>query len=163
MNIENKGKIYWIIGQPASGKTTIGTKLYKFLQTEKRNWRRSVFHIDDNELRKLQNNTDYTERGRRKNITDAQRLAEFLSDNECDVVVSLVTPYLDIREEFKDKCGSYITEIYLHNSDVRDGMEFSVDNFEEPESNFIELNTTKDSVAKTFSKLIVNLTKLEKL
>ena len=27
--------IYWFTGQPSSGKTTLGHKLYKFLQTEK--------------------------------------------------------------------------------------------------------------------------------
>ena len=31
--------IYWFTGQPSSGKTTLGNKLYKFLKTEKRNWR----------------------------------------------------------------------------------------------------------------------------
>ena len=27
--------IYWFTGQPSSGKTTLGTKLHRFLQTEK--------------------------------------------------------------------------------------------------------------------------------
>ena len=45
--------IYWFTGQPSSGKTTLGNKLHKFLQTEKRNWRKSVFQIDGDDLRKL--------------------------------------------------------------------------------------------------------------
>ena len=45
--------IYWFTGQPSSGKTTLGHKLYKFLQTEKRNWRKSVFHLDGDDLRKI--------------------------------------------------------------------------------------------------------------
>ena len=45
--------IYWFTGQPSSGKTTLGNKLYKFLKTEKRNWRRDVFHIDGDDLRNI--------------------------------------------------------------------------------------------------------------
>ena len=45
--------IYWFTGQPSMGKTTLGNKLHKFLQTEKRNWRKSVFQIDGDDLRKL--------------------------------------------------------------------------------------------------------------
>ena len=37
--------IYWFTGQPSSGKTTLGHKLYKFLQTEKRNWRKISFPL----------------------------------------------------------------------------------------------------------------------
>jgi len=38
--------IYWFTGQPGAGKTIQATKLKEFLQTEKRNWRKDVFHID---------------------------------------------------------------------------------------------------------------------
>ena len=56
--------IYWFTGQPSSGKTTLGSKLHKFLETEKRNWRKSVFHIDGDDLRKLTVNKDYSDKGR---------------------------------------------------------------------------------------------------
>ena len=45
--------IYWFTGQPSAGKTTLGTKLHRFLKTEKRNWRRDVFHLDGDNLREL--------------------------------------------------------------------------------------------------------------
>ena len=60
--------IYWFTGQPSSGKTTLGTKLHRFLKTEKRNWRRDVFHLDGDDLRLLTINKDYSEEGRRNNI-----------------------------------------------------------------------------------------------
>ena len=50
------------------GKTTLGKKLHKFLQTEKRNWRKDVFHLDGDDLRELTHNKDYSEKGRRNNI-----------------------------------------------------------------------------------------------
>ena len=70
--------IYWFTGQPSSGKTTQAHKLYKFLQTQKRNWRKSVFHLDGDDLRKLTQNKDYSDQGRQNNIRTAQTITEYL-------------------------------------------------------------------------------------
>jgi len=155
--------IYWFTGQPAAGKTVLGSKLHKFLQTEKRNWRKSVFHVDGDHLREIYQNKDYSEQGRRTNIKNAQALVEYLHTCECDVVVSLVAPYLDLREEFKEKIGSDIVEIYVHTTEARERDHFHVSNYEQPQVNFIDINTTKDSPDTSFSKLINNLNKINKL
>jgi adenylylsulfate kinase-like enzyme len=155
--------IYWFTGQPAAGKTVLGKKLHKFLQTEKRNWRKSVFHVDGDHLREIYQNKDYSEKGRRLNITNAQALVEYLHKCECDVVVSLVAPYLDLREYFKDKFGDNIVEIYVHTTQKRERDHFHVANYEPPQINFIDVDTTKDSPDNSFSKLINHLTKLNKL
>ena len=43
--------IYWFTGQSTwVGKTVLGKKLHSFLKTEKRNWRRDVFHLDGDDL-----------------------------------------------------------------------------------------------------------------
>ena len=60
--------VYWFTGQPWGRKTTLGKKLHSFLKTEKRNWRRDVFHLDGDDLRELTVNKDYTEKGRIQNI-----------------------------------------------------------------------------------------------
>ncbi len=102
--------IYWFTGQPGSGKTIQATKLKEFLQTEKRNWRKDVFHIDGDDLRELTLNKDYSEAGRVQNIKNAQLLAFFLNAKGCDVVVSLVSPYRQLREEFswiREKVGGW--------------------------------------------------------
>ncbi len=155
--------IYWFTGQPGSGKTVLGTKLFKFLQTEKRNWRKSVFHLDGDHLREITNNKDYSEQGRRNNIKTAQTIVEFLHLNNCDVVVSVVAPFLDMREDLKEKIKNNVVEIYVHCSDERPRSEFKVKDYEPPQVNFIDLDTTKDSPDTTFSKLINNLTKINKL
>lgn len=155
--------IYWFTGQPAAGKTVLGSKLHKFLQTEKRNWRKSVFHVDGDHLREIYQNKDYSEQGRRTNIKNAQALVQYLHTCECDVVVSLVSPYLDLREEFKDKIGKEIVEIFVHTTEVRERDHFHVSNYEQPQVNFIDINTTKDSPDISFSKLINNLNKINKL
>lgn len=155
--------IYWFTGQPGSGKTVLGTKLHKFLETQKRNWRKSVFHLDGDNLREITNNKDYTEQGRRNNIKTAQIIVEYLHSNECDVVVSVVAPFLDLREELKEKMGEEMVEIYIHCSDERPRSDFKVKDYQSPEVNFIDVDTTKDSIEVSFSKLINQLTKLTKL
>ena len=155
--------IYWFTGQPGSGKTVLGKKLHSFLKTEKRNRRRNVFHLDGDHLREITNNKDYSEQGRRNNIKTAQTIVEYLHINECDVVVSLVAPFLDLREELKDKIKDDFTEIYVHCLDERPRDDFKVKDYEPPQINFIDIDTTRDSPDTSFSKLINNLNKLNKL
>jgi len=157
--------VYWIIGQRGSGKTTLASKLHKFLKTEKRNWRRDVFHVDEFELRELYDYTIITESGEHHITSLAQSLVTYLHNNGCDVVVSTISPNQKQREEFKEKLGSDIQEIYVHTNDANsDDLEFGYfEQYQEPESNFIDVDTTKDSPDKSFSKIINNLHKLNKL
>ena len=68
--------IYLFTGQPGSGKTTLAKKLQFWLQTDKKNWRKSVFHIDGDQLRELFPNKDYSKEGRYKNIGKAFDIAK---------------------------------------------------------------------------------------
>lgn len=145
--------IYWFTGQPAHGKTVLGKKLHGFLQTEKRNWRRDVFHLDGDDLRELTVNKDYSEQGRINNIRNAQMIAEYLHNNDCDVVVSLVAPYRWLREEFKERLGADIQEIYVHTSEPRERDHFRVENYEPPLENFIDVDTTEDDAQTSFIKI----------
>lgn len=156
--------IYFFTGQPSAGKTTLGKKLHNFLKTEKRNWRRDVFHLDGDDLRELTVNKDYSEQGRINNIRNAQMIIEYLHNNGCDVVVSLVAPYRWLREEFKEKIGyENFQEFYIHCSDKRERDHFHTKDYEQPEIEFIDVDTTKDSPDISFSKIINHLTRLDKL
>ena len=146
--------IYWFTGQPGAGKTTIATKLKDLLQTEKRNWRKDVFHIDGDDLRELTLNKDYSETGRIQNIKNAQLLAYFLQAKGCDIVVSLVSPYKELREEFKNECGENIVEIYVHTNRKRSREQFKVEGYEAPEENFFDLDTTSENATQSFTKLV---------
>ena len=84
--------IYLFTGQPGSGKTTLAKKLQFWLQTEKRNWRKSVLRIDGDKLRELFPNKDYSKEGREKNIQKAFDIAKYLESEGVDVVISLVSP-----------------------------------------------------------------------
>jgi adenylylsulfate kinase len=143
--------IYLFTGQPGSGKTTLAKKLQMWLQTDKKNWRKSVFHIDGDQLRELFPNTDYSKEGRYKNIGKAFDIAKFLDASGNDVVISLVSPYKELREEFKSQCK--VQEIYCHTKQMR-GREdkFALD-YEPPIEFYIDLDTS-ESADETFKKLL---------
>jgi adenylylsulfate kinase len=143
--------IYLFTGQPGSGKTTLAKKLQFWLQTDKKNWRKSVFHIDGDQLRELFPNTDYSKEGRYKNINKAFDIAKYLDNCDNDVVISLVSPYRELREQLKAECDT--TEIYCHTKKMR-GREdkFALD-YEPPIQFFIDLDTS-DTPDETFRKLI---------
>ena len=156
--------IYWFTGQPGAGKTTLGKKLNSFLKTEKRNWRKDVFHLDGDDLRELTTNKDYSKNGRVENIKRAQMITEYLHNNGCDVVVSFVSPYRKLREEFKEKVGfNNIQEFYVHCSEPRERDHFHTKEYEQPEIEFIDVDTTKVNPNTSFSKIINHLTKIDKL
>ena len=109
-----------LFGQPACGKTTLAKKIAE----------NDFVHIDGDDLRDIFDNKDYSEDGRRKNIALAQHISHFLSKKECNVVVSLVSPYKDQREEFKEKLGDLIQEIYIHTTDIRGRENFHVKDYQ---------------------------------
>lgn len=143
--------IYLFTGQPGSGKTTLGKKLQMWLQTDKANWRKSVFHIDGDQLRELFPNTDYSKEGREKNIQKAFDIAKYLDNAGNDVVISLVSPYRELREKFKSECK--VQEVYCHTKKIR-GREdkFALD-YEPPIEFYVDLDTS-DSTDETFKKLL---------
>ena len=91
-------------------------------------------------------------------------IVEYLHNNECDVVVSLVAPYRWLREEFKERIGfDNFQEFYVHTTEKRERDHYHTKDYEAPELEFIDVETTKDTPEKSFSKIINHLTKLNKL
>jgi adenylylsulfate kinase len=112
----------------------------------------------EDDLRRIINNKDYSEQGRRTNIGQAIAIAKYLDDANYDVIVSLVSPYKDLREELK--ASTDVIEIYVHTTDIRGREAFHVSNYEPPTENFIDIDTTGVDVFTSLNEL---LTKLEPL
>lgn len=144
--------IYWFTGQPGHGKTVLGKKLVNHLKGKSIN--RKVFHLDGDHLREITINKDYSINGRINNIRNAQMICEYLHFNDCDVVVSLVAPYKWLRDEFKERMGVNLIEIYVHTTETRERDHFKVEDYEPPIENFINVNTTEDSPDISFVKLL---------
>jgi adenylylsulfate kinase len=139
--------IYWLTGQPGSGKTTICKEILELKDNR-------IFHIDGDDLRDLFDNKDYSEQGRRKNIQLAQQIAEYLTNKGEDVLVSLVSPYKDQRDKFKVKMGDNIVEVYVHTSEIRGREDFFVKEYEQPTKNYLDIDTTNESIEVSVKKVL---------
>jgi adenylylsulfate kinase-like enzyme len=146
--------IYWFTGQPSSGKTTLAKKLSYWLNINKHSL---PYMIDGDDMRELFSNKDYSIKGRVENIATAQRIAHYLHNQGRDVIVALVSPYIDQREEFKNIQGNNIKEIYVHTSEPRERDHFKVEAYVAPKTNFIDIDTTNNSPEQSFSQLTAQL------
>ena len=118
--------ILWFTGQPGSGKTTLCEKIKEKIDNK-------VIHFDGDDIRDVLNNKDHSEKGRRKNIQFVIDMAKVMEKKGFIVLVSLVSPYRDLR------IGEII---YLSSSrDLR--KEYWVKDYEIPQQNFTKINTDK--------------------
>lgn len=142
--------IYWFTGQPSTGKTTLAD----MLQAELKN---KPFRIDGDDMRSLFSNKDYSIKGRVENVATAQRISHYLHNQGNDVIVSLVSPYIDQREEFKTLLNDNITEIYVHASEPRERDHFKAIAYLPPTHRFIDIDTTNDTPEESLKKIINNI------
>ena len=105
--------IYWLTGQPGSGKSTLSMALKSALRARGH----AVVHLDGEFLRDVTDNRDFSLAGRMRNIKAGQQLAAKLHADGIVVVASFVSPYRNLREEFKRKGD--VVEIYLHTKEMR--------------------------------------------
>mgnify|MGYP000028145456 CR=1 FL=1 len=155
--------IYNFIGQPHAGKTTLANHLKNVLENAYREkdpetTKRCII-VDGDVLRNILNNKDFSEEGRRYNINQAYNIAKFLdADYNFDVIIAVVSPFLDLRERLKKETD--VVEIYVHTSNIRGRENFHVPYFEKPERNFIDIDTTDVDELTTMNEL---LTKIEEI
>jgi adenylylsulfate kinase len=138
--------IIWLTGQPGAGKTVLAKLLIENLVAD--------FHIDGDDLRALTANKNYGIKGRIENVGRAQTIAHYLHNVTEDVVVSLVSPYIDQREEFKTLLGDNITEIYVHTTEPRERDHYHVKNYQAPQENFLSIDTTEDTPEDSLEKIM---------
>ena len=138
--------IYWFTGQPCAGKTNLAKKLHTL--------KHHAFMIDGDDLRELTTNKDYSINGRVNNINTAQKLAHYLHNQGKDVIVAVVAPYVDQREDFKKLLGGNIKEIYVHTTDVRERDHFKSIAYTPPLNNYVDIDTTDDTPDESFKKIV---------
>jgi len=135
--------IYWFTGQPAHGKTVLANMLKEELP--------NAFRIDGDEMRELFTNKDYTINGRVVNVGTAQKIAHYLHNQGHDVIVSLVAPYVDQREDFKKLIGTEnMVEFYVHTSEPRERDHFKAIAYTPPTSDYVDIDTTLDTPDQSF-------------
>lgn len=127
--------IILLFGQPASGKTTLAKKYISLENNEK------IVHIDGDKWRDLTKNKDYSKEGRLTNLKGAFNMALYLENEGFLPILSFVTPYEELRQYLLEN-SKHLVQIYLTYSEDRGrNMNFAND-FEKPEKNYLQLDTS---------------------
>ena len=129
-----------------AGKTTLAQNLKQHIP--------HAYLIDGDDMRDLFSNKDYSIKGRVENVGTAQRIAHYLHNQGEDVIVALVSPYIDQREDFKDLLGDNIKEIYVHTTEKRERDHFAAIAYVPPFKNYIDINTTFDTPEESLNKIL---------
>jgi adenylylsulfate kinase len=135
--------IYWFYGQPGAGKTTLAEELLT---------RIDAVHVDGDGIRALFKNTDYSREGRIKNLTTVNSIVKFLDSKGFNVVVSVVSPFKELRDEMKEIGAQFY---FVQTTEIRGREQNFVKDFE-----FSEEDTILDTTNKTIEE-VINHVKLD--
>jgi adenylylsulfate kinase-like enzyme len=120
--------IIWLTGQPGSGKTTLANSVIDKISNVDDSLK--VIHLDGDDLRKINQNKDYSKKGRINNISTAISIMRFLANKDYLCIVSIVAPYKFLRDELKEEFP--FLEIYLHTTEIRGREDFFAKDYEIP-------------------------------
>ena len=138
-----------LTGQPNSGKTTLALTLETFLTKKNR----TAVTIDGDKLRDISNNKDYSISGRKSNVSLAIEMAKTSNKLYNYTIVSLVSPFRNLRESLKNDSNHIVKEVHLHSNRIREGK--MVDYYEPPLNNYLDIDTDKNTIEQSI-KLILD-------
>jgi len=130
--------IIWFYGQPGAGKTTLAKALLEKID---------AVHIDGDDVRTVFNNQDYSKEGRIKNLTLINNIVRFLDHKRFNVIVSVVAPYQEVRDQLLDLNIKYY---YVTTSEIRGRENYFAKDLEVGKNDII-LDTTNKTVNEILS------------
>lgn len=111
--INKKGILFWITGLSGSGKTSLAKKIFPIINKKYG----PTIHLDGDSLRKIMNLNGFSFSQRLSNTRIYNKLIKLITDQNINVVISLVGLMHEPRIWNKKNIKKYI-EIYIK-SDVR--------------------------------------------
>jgi adenylylsulfate kinase len=109
VNLNDRAFVIWLTGLPGSGKTTIANKINNELR--ERNIKSEL--LDGDELRKnISSELGFSKKDRDIHVRRVVYISDLLSRNGIACVVSLISPYLEMRE-FARKALPNFVEIWV--------------------------------------------------
>ena len=105
---KSKPVVVFLTGLSGSGKTTIASALVEKYK------KKGVVPVllDGDEIRKVIHQTGFDEESRKKHNLNVGYMASLLESQGNIVIVSLISPYVDIRNEIRRMCKNFI-EVYV--------------------------------------------------
>lgn len=106
--LKGKSAVIWLTGFSGSGKTTIANQLVSVLKNDGV----CAVKLDGDDIRQAMNQTGFDEASRKKHNLNVGYMASMFEKQGNIVVVSLISPYEDIRNQIRTFCQNFV-EIYL--------------------------------------------------
>ena len=109
--MKQKNQVIWFTGLSGAGKTTLANALADQLKSEGT----IPVLLDGDAIRTLVNQTGFDETSRKQHNLQVGKWAAFLEKQGHVVIVSLISPYQDTRQEVRSLCQNFV-EVYLSTS-----------------------------------------------
>ena len=110
MERQQRGVTVWLTGLSGAGKTTISCKV----ESKLRAYGYKVEVLDGDVVRQnLTKGLGFSQEDREENIRRIGFVAELLTRNQIIVIVSVISPYREIRQEMRHRIGNFI-EVYVN-------------------------------------------------
>jgi len=124
----------------------------------------TALYLDGDELRRIfkTNNPKehFTREWREEQTRILQNFIGYVADQGIIVIIATVNPYRNIREEFKQS-RTDVVEFYVHKSIERQREHYNAGDYETPLTNFVDIDTTTDTVEQSFVKVNRAMSELE--
>jgi len=170
---EQKGFTLWFTGLPCSGKSAVADRVADIL----RSYNLKVECLDGDIVRKsLCRDLGFSKKDRDENIRRVTFVAKLLTRNGVAVLTSFISPYREIRDEARREIGDFI-EVYVKcplevcmSRDIKGMYQKAIrgeikeftgisDPYEEPLNPELVLETDKESLEESASKVLDYLKK----
>ena len=164
--------VLWMTGLPCAGKTTIARKLQEHIP--------NMAVLDGDELREWLSPKDFSKEARNEHNRKVAHLAKLLIKHKVPVAVSLISPYIENRENARKIIGNTaFLEVYVQcrldvcekrdvkgmykkarNGEIKNFTGIQ-DPYESPLNPEIMVNTEKDGLDSTVNNIIARLSELD--